>query len=93
MQASGPFPLSVLRAPSPSARCTCEHWVLCDCSCHGRFCDPTEDSCDLAFVPDEGGLTRWGCERCTPGAEAPHVLGCEVLGWSVPIVREPVHTR
>jgi len=35
-------------------------------------------------VPDEGGLTRWGCADCTPGEGHPHYLGCELIGWSVP---------
>ena len=84
MQAS-PFPASVLRAPSPEATCTCEHWVYCNCVCHGINCDPTEASCDVAFLADEGGLTQWGCADCTPGQLAPHVLGCELIGWSVPM--------
>ena len=85
MQAPSPFPASVLRLPSPSARCTCEHWVHCDCACHGRHCDPSANTCDLAFLPDEGGLTPCGCPGCTPGEAAPHILGCEFLGWSVPL--------
>jgi hypothetical protein len=78
MIGSSTFPASVIRAPSPTAACTCEHWVHCDHPCHGRRCDPTENSCDLAFVPDEGGLTRWGCIDCTPGEGTPHFLGCEL---------------
>ena len=85
MRVMSPFPFSVLRPPAPSAHCTCEHWVYCDHTCHGRYCDPSEDTCDLAFVPDEGGLTLWGCPDCTPGEGAPHYLGCELLGWSVPL--------
>ena len=84
MQAS-PFPASVLRSPSPMARCTCEHWIYCDCACHGRACDPTEQACDIAYLADDGGLTPWGCPRCTPGQGLPHVLGCELIGWSVPL--------
>jgi hypothetical protein len=80
----GPFPASVLRAPSPSAACTCAHWALCDHACHHRDCDPTENACDIGFLPDEGGLTMWGCRDCTPGEGAPHVLGCELIGWNVP---------
>ena len=38
MQAPGPFPASVLRPPSAAAACTCEHWIHCDCDCHGRHC-------------------------------------------------------
>ena len=85
MHGSGPFPSSVLRPPSPSATCTCEHWVHCGCPCHGRHCDPSENTCDVAFMPDEGGLARWGCPECTPGEGSPHYLGCELIGWSVPI--------
>ncbi len=80
-----PFPASVLRRPSPMATCTCHHWVHCDCACHGRDCDPSESSCDLDFLPDEGGLTRWGCAACTPGEGLPHLLGCELIGWNVPL--------
>lgn len=84
MFVSNQFPSSVIRAASPSARCTCEHWAHCACACHGRHCDPTENACDVAYVPDEGGLTLWGCPACTPGEGAPHSLGCDLLGWSVP---------
>jgi len=87
MQAPNPFPASVLRPPSASAVCTCEHSVHCNCACHGRNCDPSENVCDVAFVPDEGGLTRWGCQDCTPGERAPHYLGCELIGWSVSTTR------
>ena len=83
MISSRTFPASVIRAPSPTAACTCAHWAHCDHACHGRRCDPTENTCDLAFVPDEGGLTRWGCADCVPGEGAPHFLGCEIIGWSV----------
>ena len=85
MQALSPFPASVLRPPSPSARCTCEHWVHCDCACHDRHCDPSQNRCDLAFLPDEGGLTAYGCPGCAPGEEAPHDLGCELIGWNVSV--------
>jgi hypothetical protein len=87
MFGQGPFPASVIRAPSLVATCSCEHWIHCDHACHGRNCDPTENSCDLAYVPDEGGLTRWGCADCTPGEGAPHYLGCELIGWNVPARR------
>lgn len=80
-----PFPASVLREPSPTAECTCAHYVDCDCGCHARNCDPSENSCDLAYLPDEGGLARWGCPACTPGQGMPHFLGCELIGWSVPM--------
>jgi hypothetical protein len=85
MQAPSPFPSSVLRPASPSARCTCTHWLHCNCACHSRACDPTENACDLDFAPDDGGLTAWGCSRCTPGDGAPHYLGCELMGWHVPM--------
>jgi hypothetical protein len=84
MSLLSPFPASVLRAPSAAAACTCEHYRYCDHGCHHRMCDPTENACDLSFLPDEGGLTAWGCAACTPGAEAAHVLGCELIGWNVP---------
>jgi hypothetical protein len=41
--------------------------------------------CDVVYAADEGGLTRWGCPDCTPGDGAPHVLGCELIGWNVPL--------
>ncbi len=81
------FPASVLRAPAPSARCSCEHSIHCDCACHGRDCDPTQTSCDLDFLPDDGGLTRWGCAGCTPGEAGAHYLGCELIGWNVSLGR------
>lgn len=56
--------------------CTCSHPLDCVCACHGRACDPTENACDLDFLPDDGGLARWGCAVCTPGQDAPHLLGC-----------------
>ncbi len=93
MQAADPFPASAVRPPSPAARCTCEHWVDCDCACHGRYCDPSHNTCDIAFLPDEGGLTRWGCPTCTPGEGAPHDLGCELIGWHVPLGRGPDTAR
>ena len=79
-----PFPASTLREPSVSASCTCEHYTHCSHACHHRFCDPTEQHCDLTFLPDEGGLTPWGCRDCTPGEGGWHYLGCELIGWSVP---------
>ena len=78
--------MSVLRTPSPSAECSCEHWGDCDCGCHDPHCDPTEASCDIAYQADEGGVTRWGCAVCTPGAGVPHDLGCELIGWSIPYI-------
>ena len=90
MYVPNPFPASVLRAPSATATCTCEHWELCDCDCHGRYCDASEMTCDIAFQADEGGLARWGCPTCTPGELAPHYLGCALIGWSVPMERPRV---
>jgi len=87
MQASH-VPASVLRAPSPDASCTCSHWVHCNCVCHDAHCDPVEDACDMAYLADDGGLTQFGCPECTPGQRAPHFLGCELIGWNVPM-REP----
>jgi hypothetical protein len=80
-----PFPASVLRRPSPMATCSCRHWVHCDCACHMRDCDPSESACDLDYLPDDGGLATWGCSSCTPGEGLPHLLGCELIGWSVPL--------
>jgi hypothetical protein len=80
-----PFPATVLRPPAPDAQCTCSHSVDCDCDCHDRHCDPSRAVCHVDFLPDDGGLARWGCPRCTPGVEAPHYLGCELIGWNVPM--------
>ena len=82
-----PFPASVLRAPSPDAACTCMHSIHCNCDCHGINCDPTEAACDIVYLADEGGLTPWGCSDCTPGDRSPHLLGCELIGWNVPMPR------
>lgn len=80
-----PILATVLRQPSPDAVCTCSHWVDCDCGCHDRRCDPSENVCHTDFLPDEGGLAYWGCPGCTPGQGAPHYLGCELIGWNVPV--------
>jgi hypothetical protein len=88
MHLASPFPASMLRPPSPQAQCSCEHWVYCDCRCHARSCDPAEIRCDPGFLPDEGGLTVAGCSVCTPGADAPHLLGCDLIGWHV-VVEPP----
>ena len=85
MHVLSPVPASVLRHPSPEARCTCEHWIHCGCTCHQPGCDPGEELCDIGFLPDDGGLTSFGCARCTPGDGTPHYLGCELIGWHVPI--------
>jgi hypothetical protein len=84
---ASPFPASVLREPSADARCTCEHSLHCICACHTLSCDPSESTCDIAYLPDDGGLARWGCADCTPGQRAPHFLGCELIGWSVLVPR------
>jgi hypothetical protein len=56
--------------------CTCGHALTCNHGCHGRHCDPTEHVCSLEFLPDDGGLTPWGCADCTPGGRLPHLEGC-----------------
>lgn len=88
---------SVLRPPSPDATCTCRHPLDCDCRCHDRHCDPSQDVCHTDFLPDEGGRATWGCPGCTPGEEAAHFLGCELIGWHVPVERpgrpRPARTR
>ena len=56
--------------------CTCSHALDCNHGCHGRHCDPTEHICSLEFLPDEGGLTPWGCADCTPGEGIAHASGC-----------------
>ena len=59
--------------------CDCRHSVYCNHECHGRHCDPTEHVCSLEFLPDEGGLTPWGCPECSPGLGLPHLEGCTTL--------------
>jgi hypothetical protein len=77
--------VSVVRDPSPDAACTCEHWAHCNCACHDLHCDPSESACDVVYLADDGGLTPWGCADCTPGQRMPHLLGCELIGWHVPM--------
>lgn len=86
MASRPPIQATVLREPSPDAVCSCSHLVSCDCACHDRHCDPSEEVCHIDFLPDEGGLAFWGCPRCTPGQETPHYLGCELIGWNVPVM-------
>jgi hypothetical protein len=85
MAIRAPIQATVLREPSPDAVCSCNHLMSCDCACHDRHCDPSEELCHTDFLPDEGGLAQWGCTRCTPGQESPHYLGCELIGWNVPV--------
>jgi hypothetical protein len=87
------FPASVIRPPSPDAECTCNHWADCDCGCHDRHCDASQDVCHADFLPDEGGLAVWGCPECTPGQGLPHYLGCELIGWNVPVDPTPSRHR
>ena len=85
MLSTEPILATVLREPSPDAMCSCSHPVHCVCICHDRHCDPVADVCHVDFLPDDGGLAPWGCPRCTPGQAAPHYLGCELIGWNVPV--------
>lgn len=65
----------------PSAddlECSCHHSFSCNHGCHGRHCDPTEHVCSLEFLPDDGGLTPWGCADCTPGGRMPHLMDCSL---------------
>ena len=82
---AAPFPAAALRAPAPDATCTCTHWIHCNCVCHDAHCDPAEAACDMAYLSDDGGLTPFGCADCTPGQGTPHLLGCELIGWNVPM--------
>jgi hypothetical protein len=59
-----------------AADCICEHSVDCNHECHGRHCDPAQHVCSIEFLPDEGGLTPWGCPECTPGVGMRHVADC-----------------
>jgi hypothetical protein len=67
------------------ADCTCDHPAACNHGCHGRHCDRTEHTCSIEFLPDDGGLTAWGCADCTPGARLPHHAECpapvQVPAW------------
>jgi len=64
-------------ATSPVVDCTCRHSVNCNHECHGRHCDPRQHVCSIEFLPDEGGLTPWGCPACSPGLGLPHLAGCQ----------------
>lgn len=64
--------------------CTCAHPLDCNHGCHGRHCDPTEHICSLEFLPDDGGLTPWGCAECTPGEALAHLAGCAA---TAPVIR------
>jgi hypothetical protein len=64
--------------------CTCRHELSCNHGCHGRHCDPTEHVCSLEFLPDDGGLTPWGCADCTPGGRMPHLADCPRSTVSAP---------
>ena len=59
-----------------SVDCSCSHALDCAHDCHGRQCDPGEHVCSLEYLPDEGGLTPWGCPECSPGEGSVHLLGC-----------------
>jgi hypothetical protein len=69
---------------SPDAACTCRHSIDCNCECHGRHCDPTEHVCSIEFLPDEGGLTPWGCPECSPGVRLAHLADCPAIVVVVP---------
>lgn len=70
--------------PSTGAECTCRHSLDCNCECHGRHCDPSEHVCSIEFLPDEGGLTPWGCPECSPGASGFHAAGCPAFHAPAP---------
>ena len=81
--------MSELRIPQPS--CICMHPLDCVCPCHGRYCDPSERSCRIEYLADDGGLARWGCAECTPGEGAPHLPGCAAaIDWSAPAASVPI---
>jgi hypothetical protein len=62
--------------PVSQPSCTCEHDAHCVCTCHGRACDPGQHVCHVDFLPDEGGLTPWGCPSCSAGQMLPHEAEC-----------------
>lgn len=66
--------------------CSCRHSVNCNCECHGRHCDPSQHVCSIEYLPDEGGLTAWGCPNCTPGAASSHERTCAVVAASPPAI-------
>lgn len=77
--------------PAP-VTCSCSHSLNCNHECHGRHCDPTEHTCSIEFLPDEGGLAPWGCADCTPGLSLPHAEACaafEAIEVSVEAVKRP----
>jgi len=72
------------------AECACSHSVDCNHDCHGRHCDPTEHVCSIEFLPDDGGLARWGCADCTPGMGLPHLDGCPAAATRVALEADPM---
>jgi hypothetical protein len=75
--------------PSTGAECTCRHSLDCNCECHGRHCDPSEHTCSIEFLPDDGGLTPWGCKECTPGGGLlAHFAACPAEATVVIVVSE-----
>jgi hypothetical protein len=75
--------------PSSGADCTCNHSLDCNCECHGRHCDPSEHTCSIEFLPDEGGLTPWGCRECTPGGGmVAHLVACPAEATVVLVVHD-----
>jgi hypothetical protein len=69
-----------------AASCSCSHPIDCNHECHGRHCDPSEHVCSIEFLPDDGGLARWGCAGCTPGEGLPHAVDCPVLATAAGFV-------
>lgn len=77
--------MAVPDRPPIGGSCTCSHPIDCNHECHGRMCDPGQHVCSIEFLPDEGGLTPWGCPECTPGEAAAHLSDCAAGVSTAPI--------
>jgi hypothetical protein len=74
----------------PTVECSCAHSIHCNHECHGRHCDPSEHICSIEFLPDDGGLTPWGCRDCSPGQGVPHLADCQATTRFEPAERTPI---
>lgn len=77
--------MAVPDRPPTGGSCICSHPIDCNHECHGRMCDPGQHVCSIEFLPDEGGLTPWGCPECTPGEATAHLVGCPAAVPSAPM--------
>lgn len=72
----------MMAEPTPAARA---HTPLTACvAATPAVATPLDNACDLDYLPDEDGLTRWGCTVGSPGQGAPHLATCAVGIGSTP---------